>query len=440
MADFSLLHSLLTRVGDTETPNQPQQQQQQPRRFLLVSTHAQQTTGYSKVSHNLVQQLAKDPRIELHHFGFQRFFEIGTNYRPYPANVVVYDPAKRENEGGVPKEQGFGYSQLPDIVRQVKPDVVMIYNDAGVICQFLEKLAAAFPTPEDRGYKLIIYFDQVYTMQRPDLLARIERDADAYFAFTTYWRKCLQDQGLKKPIYVLRHGFDAETYKPMERLALRRKHAIAENVFLMVNINRNTPRKRYDLLVTAFAELVARYPQKPIALLCVCDAGDQGGFPIYEIFTRELIKRNVSVEQNLGKLLITKTALNYTDETVNELYCMADCGVTAAEGEGFGLCQFEAMGCGVPQVVPDVGGFKDFCTPNNAVLVKPDRSYYIPYSYSNLGGIAEVVAPADLCLGMEEYLLDSELRDRHGKAARETVLAYRWEEEVKELIRVVMGI
>ena len=430
MADFSVLNSLLGSIRSTNTPK---------KRFLLVSTHAQQTTGYSKVSYNLVQQLSRT-NIELHHFGFQRFFSMPAEYRPYPAGVAVYDPAKAEENPSVPKEQGFGYSQLPDIVRTVKPHVIMIYNDAAVICSFLEKLAAAFPKPEDRCYKLIIYFDQVYTMQRPDLLARIERETDAYFAFTKYWRKCLQDQGLKKPIHILRHGFDAATYKPMDRLALRRKHNISENLFLMVNINRNTPRKRYDILVTAFAELVARYPQKPIALLCVCDAGEQGGFPIYEIFTRELIKRNVSVEHNIGKLLITKTALNYTDDTVNELYCMADCGVTAAEGEGFGLCQFEAMGCGVPQVVPNVGGFKDFCTSNNSILVSPERAYYIPYSYSSLGGIAEVVSPADLCLGMEEYLLDSELRDQHGAVARETVLKYRWEDEVKELIRVVLEI
>ncbi len=430
-ADFSLLNSLL-KATQVKTVAEK-------RRFLLVSTHAQQTTGYSKVSYNLVQQLARRPDIELHHFGFQRFFEIAPNYRAYPEGVQVYDPAHREaHEAAVAKEQGFGFSQLPEVIRAVKPHVVMIYNDAGVIVQFLEKLAAAFPTPADRCYKLLIYFDQVYTMQRPDLLSRIERDTDAYFAFTEYWRKCLIDQGLKKPIYVLRHGFDAETYKPLDRLALRRKHNIPEHLFLMVNINRNTPRKRYDILVTAFAELVARYPQKPIGLLCVCDAGEQGGFPIYEIYTRELIKRGVSVEHNLGKLMITKTALNYTDETVNELYCMADCGVTAAEGEGFGLCQFEGMGCGVPQIVPDVGGFKDFCNSNNSVIVRPERAYYIPYSYSSLGGIAEVVSPADLCLGMEEYLLDSSLREKHGAAARETVLGYRWSDEVKELVRVVL--
>jgi glycosyltransferase involved in cell wall biosynthesis len=214
---------------------------------------------------------------------------------------------------------------------------------------------------------------------------------------------------------------------------MRRKHGIPENLFLMLNLNRNTPRKRYDIVVTALAELVVRYPTKPIALLCVCDAGEQGGFPLHEIYVRELVKRGAHVEHHVNKLLITKSALNYTDETVNELYAMSDIGVTAAEGEGFGLCQFEAMGCGVPQVVPDVGGFKDFCRNDNAVLVKPTHHSYLPFAYSAIGGEIELVTPADLCLGIEEYLLDSELRAEHGKKAREAVLAYRWSDEVAGL-------
>lgn len=437
--DFSTVNELL-RAAAAAAANS---QQQEPIRFLLVSTHAQQTTGYSKVSYNICQELAKYKYIQLFHFGFQRFFEMGPQYRPYPAGVDVFDPANAEkNDSSLPRESGFGYSQLPAYIRKVKPHAVMIYNDAGVICQFLQKMTEMLTEDERRSYKLIIYLDQVYTIQRPELLARIDQDADVYFTFTNFWRDVLKrqlPQNSVKPIHVLRHGFDADTYKPMDRLALRRKHGLPENLFLMVNINRNTPRKRYDIVVTALAELVARYPTKPIALLCVCDAGEQGGYPIHEIYTRELIKRGVPVEHHINKLLITKTALNYTDQTVNELYCMADIGVTAAEGEGFGLCQFEAMGCGVPQVVPDVGGFKDFCRSDNAVLVKPTHHSYLPFAYSAIGGEIELVSAADLCLGIEEYLLDSEVRETRGRAARETVLAYKWSDEVAELARVLCG-
>jgi glycosyltransferase involved in cell wall biosynthesis len=430
MADFSVLQHLLTSAGIGG---------REPVRFLLVSTHAQQTTGYSKVSYNLVKELAKEPRIRLFHFGFQRFFHIADTYRPYPPGVEVYDPASEEQKPDVPKESGFGFSQLPDYVRKVKPHAILLYNDASVICNFLEKLDTML-TPEERTYKMIVYLDQVYKIQRPDLLKRIDTSAHTYFAFTTYWRDILKQQGITKPIHILRHGFDADMYKPMNRMDLRKKHGVTPNTFLLLNINRNTPRKRYDLLMTAFAELVARYPTKPICLLCVTDNGEHGGFPIHEIFVRELIKRNVVVEHHIHKLLLTKSALNYTDEVVNELYAMSDVGVTAAEGEGFGLCQFEAMGVGIPQVVPRVGGFLDFCTPDNSMSVAPEREYYLPYSYSQLGGCVELVSPADLCLAIEEYLLDSDLREEHGKRARETVLAYKWEKEVQELVEVLLSI
>jgi glycosyltransferase involved in cell wall biosynthesis len=431
MADFTTLQTLLAAAT---------QQQQQPTastKFMLVSTHAQQTTGYSKVSYNIIKELVRHTNIEVFHFGFQRFFEIGSNYRPYPAGVDVYDPAKQEAADSLlPREQGFGFSQLPTYIRNTKPDVVMIYNDAAVICQFLEKLSV-LTSAERASFKLVIYLDQVYRIQRPDMLARIDKEADAYFAFTEYWRQVLVAQGVKKPVHILRHGFDPHVWKPMDRGALRKKHGIPENLFVMLNLNRNTPRKRYDIVVTALAELVARFPTKPIALLCVCDTGETGGFPIHEIYARELIRRGVNVSEHLHKLMITKSSLTYTDEMVNELYALADIGVTAADGEGFGLCQFEAMGVGVPQVVPDIGGFKDFCRTDNAMLVKPTWTEYLPYAYSGVGGEVELVAASDLCLAIEEYLLDSDLRARHGAAARETVLKYSWAEEVEGLVQVL---
>jgi hypothetical protein len=102
MSDFTTLQSLLNSANVQTSIELPKQ----VKRFLLVSTHAQQTTGYSKVSHNLIQSLSKNPNIMVFHFGFQRFFEIGENYRPYPTNVDVYDPAKHEREDSrIPKEK-----------------------------------------------------------------------------------------------------------------------------------------------------------------------------------------------------------------------------------------------------------------------------------------------------------------------------------------------
>ena len=37
-------------------------------RFLLVSTHQQQFTGYSRVSHNIIREVSKNPNISITHF------------------------------------------------------------------------------------------------------------------------------------------------------------------------------------------------------------------------------------------------------------------------------------------------------------------------------------------------------------------------------------
>ena len=405
-------------------------------KFLFVGTHAHQTTGYSKVSYHILKELAKCPDFELYHFGIQKFTPIPPSYRPYPPNVHVYDPVEKERSKQAANEMGFGFSQLPEYIQTIQPDVVMIYNDAGIICKFLEKL----PPREKRTYKLLIYLDQVYTIQRPEYMVHIEQHADMYFAFTNYWKEILKSQGIQRPIHVLRHGFDPEQFKPMDRLQVRRKHKIPENAFLFLNLNRNTPRKHHDIVVTAFAEMVARFPTKPLLLLVVCDGGENGGYPLREIFYRELVRRQTSVELHGQKLLITNSAMTYTDELINEFYCMSNVGISGADGEGFGLCHFEAMGVGIPQVVPYVGGFRDFCTKENSQIVQPKFRMYIALSQSSVGGISELVDPHELALAAEEYVLDSELWEEHGKKARETVLDYSWSKEVRSLVTVCQGL
>ena len=96
------------------------------------------------------------------------------------------------------------------------------------------------------------------------------------------------------------------------------------------------------------------------------------------------------------------------------------------------------MGVGIPQVVPYIGGFRDFCIPNkNAMCVTPKIEVYLPLAMSVIGGKGELVDATELALAAEEYLLDTDLREAHGKAARETVLGYRWADEVKNLVDVL---
>jgi glycosyltransferase involved in cell wall biosynthesis len=396
--------------------------------FLLVSTHCHQFTGYSKVSWGMVQQLAKLPWLQVTHYGFQKIQQIPSQYRPYPPSVEVFDAASLEK----PFQQGFGFSQLPDIIRKKDPHVIMIYNDMSVVARFLEEIRkSGIP----RKFKIWVYCDQVYPTQLQGYLDILNRDADCVFAFSNYWKKCLKEQGITRPLDVILHGFESNQFFPIPRELARKKVGLPADAFFFLSLNRNQPRKRYDILIMAFVELIVKYPTKPLFLMCVCDRGEKGGWWIFEIFQRELRLRNCPIEIFGNRLMLTSQDMSFSDDDINMFYNLADVGVSAVDGEGWGLCNFEQMGVGVPQVVPELGGFKEFCNSENSVVVKPKHRYYLPSVFSPVGGEAHVCDPHDLCLGMEEYINDSEKRLQHGKKARETVLKYTWERAVEKLVK-----
>lgn len=397
-------------------------------RFLLVSTHVHQYTGYSKVSHGILTELAKQPWLDITHFGFQKFHELSSTFRQYPPGVDVIDVAPLEK----PLQQGFGFNILPDVIRKKKPNVIMIYNDMAVVTQFVDAIRKSGVT---RNFQIWVYCDQVYTTQNQAFLDILNRDADRVFTFSPFWKKVLKDQNVTRPIDVLLHGFNPKQFFSVPQELARKQLSLPTDVFLFLNLNRNQPRKRYDILIMAFVELIAKYPTKPLHLLCICDRGEKGGWWLFELFARELTLRNLPIEQFAGRLIITAQNLSFKDDEINLFYNAADVGISTADGEGWGLCQFEQMGVGVPQVVPDIGGYKEFCTPDNSAIVTPTIRYYLPTTFSPVGGEAMACDPHAVCLAMEEYVLNSEKKERHGKAAKEKVLSYTWEKSCETLIR-----
>ena len=397
-------------------------------KFMLVSTHLHQFTGYSKVAHNMVLELAKKPWLKITHFGFQKMPQVPPGYRPYPSNVDVYDAA----DGEKPFQQGFGYQQLPDFIRRKEPNVVMIYNDLSVVARFLEEIRkSGIP----RNFKICVYCDQVYNTQLQPFLDILNRDADLVFTFTNGWKKCLKEQGITRPMDVITHGFDKDKFFPIPRELARKQMNLPLDRFVILNLNRNQPRKRYDILIMAFVELICKYPTKPIYLFCVCDKGEKGGWDLFGIYKRELMLRKVPIEMYADRLMISSVDMTFRDEDINMFYNAANVGINTADGEGWGLCNFEQMGVGVPQVVPDIGGFREFCTANNSVLIKPKNRYYLPMVYCPVGGEALACDPHDVCLALEEYVLNSSKVEEHGKVARETVLKYNWPNCLANLVK-----
>jgi hypothetical protein len=345
-------------------------------RVVLVSTHTDQTTGYSKVAHNLLSQISGVSGIKLFHFGFQRH-PSRVGMRKAPANVIQYDAAANED----PKEDGFGFNKIAEYLDMVNPDIVMIYNDPLIVHKFIESMKHERDTAP---YKLWVYVDQVYEGIAQPLIDMINKHADRIYCFTQKWADIYRKYSGECPeIRILGHAVDPKIFNrlaPEVRRGVRANMKLPDNAIVLLNMNRNSQRKRLDLNIMAFAGLLAKNPDKPYYALFVTNINPKSGayYDINRIYGAELVRQGLSIETHGSRLLIVDTAPPnaLTDEVINQIYNAADIGINTSDGEGFGLCQLEHLYVGAPQIVTDVGSYSSFLTPEVASFIPSNGRVY----------------------------------------------------------------
>lgn len=403
-------------------------------RVLLFATYPYSTNGYSQVAFELAKHIALNKSdIELTYYGFQNF---GNNpqhakERQLPSNVQMYDAYA----GEVTKQMGFGFDQVTDFVTINKPDVCIIYNDMVVVSNILDKLHKV----ENKNFKIIVYIDQVYLYQKKEFIKRLNEQSDYVLAFTPYWEDIVKGLGIQKPTGFLRHGFNPELHYPVPTELCRSYYNLKMSDFIVLSLNRNQPRKRYDILLQAWAEFVSKHMDEPVKLLVA--TAIQGGWNLLEVYERELAKRNITLEEGLKHVIFIDNPQQLTDEDVNILYNVADISLSVVDGEGFGLCNFQQAAIGRPQIVPRIGGFLDFFNDDTAIMLEPRLTFYIDSARDGVGGEAQLVDYKDAAAALERYYKDPELRKRHGENARKKILKeYRWGPIGDKLYDIIMEV
>jgi glycosyltransferase involved in cell wall biosynthesis len=370
-------------------------------RFVLISTHVDQTTGYSKVASNLLTQVSTlAPKVKTFHFGFQRHPEH-KNIRKVPDGVVTYDAGANED----PKEEGFGFNKIYEYLEMVGPDVVMIYNDPMIIHRFIKSMKY------EKGvspYKLWLYVDQVYSGIATPLMDELNKAADRVYCFTDSWATAYTEYGTDIPLpKVIEHAVDSKIFsnlQPSQRSTLRRNIGIPTDGIMFLNANRNSQRKRQDLTIQAFVELLRRHPDKPLYLLMVTAVDPNKGafYDIQRIFLDQLQRAKLDPNVYGKRMPIVDTAppnlLN--DDGINQIYNMCDIGINTSDGEGFGLCQLEHLYTGAPQVVTDVGSYRSFLPTTVATYIRPGPINYHPAAMP-LGLTSPSFNPDDVATAME---------------------------------------
>jgi hypothetical protein len=175
----------------------------------------------------------------------------------------------------------------------------------------------------------------------------------------------------------------------------------------MINANRNTQRKRHDLGVMAFVQLHVREPDNKYYMMIVTGMNAQQGayYDIGRIYNNELTRNGLGDREDLKKrlLLVDTNTKPLNDSSINELYNASDIGINTSDGEGFGLCQIEHLYTGAPQIVTDIGTYRDFMNESVCEFVEPNSYSYFSGTMP-LGQISPGFSVSDLTDGMQRLI------------------------------------
>lgn len=419
-------------------------------RVMLCGTYPiGQSNGYSRVVYYIAKHLGCKKDIKLTIYGFQNFQQTaGSSLRnDIPSSVVLHDALATEN----PKRQGFGEKEIIEYVQRHPQDMIIIFNDMVITSALTQNLVRNLTPEQRKQFKLVSYMDQVYPYQKKQYIDILNEHFDAVIAFTPYWESVVRKLGLKEsiPTYYFPHGFDHKLYYPIDMNLARKYFQIPYDSFIVLQLNRNQPRKRLDHNIMAWADVVERFlklreedPKKATKVpRLMVGTTMQGFWDIMEVYEHELKKRGISINEGKEFILSVPKPQQLSDRDINILYSACDIGINTCEGEGFGLCQFEHSAVGRPQVAPNIGGFKEFLNENNSKLVEPKWYYYIDKQRDGIGGYAEVSDPKDFADAIWDYYLNPELVKKHGATARKEILThYRWETMVNHLYRIIQKV
>jgi len=309
---------------------------------LLVVGDGAAPTGYARVLRGIFEPLAA--RYELR----QLATRYGGGAHDWPWPLV---PA--EDEAGP-----YGFSRLPRLIDELRPDLVFLLYDLTFQIRYLAAIRQAACAPPVVVYSPIESGPIEPEHLRP--LAGVAR----YVVYTDYARRLLE-AGLERaaaagepldlpPSDVLPHGVDAELFHPLDddpseaaRRARRELGLGAEldGAFLVLNANRNLPKKRMDLTIAGFARFAAG---KPPGVRLYLHTQPQG-----QGWNVALLARRHGI---LDRLILTTGEDRHPDlpsERLNLVYNACDVGLNTSTNEAWGLVGFEHAAAGRAQVVPN---------------------------------------------------------------------------------------
>lgn len=303
-------------------------------------------TGFSRVVHSILERLCH--KYDFHHLA------LGFNNQEHDAPWTIYPTG----EGG----DYFGVDQAKALVSKIRPKIVFLVNDIWVVSNYLAALQ-----DHRHGARIIGYSPVDAGPLEPSLVAGV-KDLDVLVLYTQFARREVEKavEQLRNgqsafeftEIRVIPHGIDPKVFYPYtdrksgqpicagRRLARERlfKKSDFADAFIVLNANRNQPRKRIDITIKGFS-LFAK--DKPLSVKLYLHMGvEDCGWNIVLMAKRHGIEDRLILTADVPFLPVV------SNEVLNCIYNACDVGINTSIGEGWGLVNFEHAATGAGQIVP----------------------------------------------------------------------------------------
>jgi D-inositol-3-phosphate glycosyltransferase len=365
-------------------------------------------SGFGTVTRHVLHHLQATWRISC----------LSINYFGDPAPAIAYDQYPANLGGDL-----HGVNRLPMLVQTLKPDLVCILGDPWVVRRFLEKRC---PVPT-------VAYCPIDSPNCQDGAALNTLDLALFY--TQFGAHEAREGGYRGPAQVIPHGVDLSIYHPVSTVEARRHLGLPElaGAFVVGNVNRNQPRKRLDLSISAFARWVHAQRLPPEVYLWLHAANRDRGWDL-----RQLAKYYGIAER---LILTSEQMTSFTGVKESDLkfvYSAADVQLSTTLGEGWGLSQLESMACLRPNIVPDWSALSEWAK-DAAYLVPVSHTIATPERVNTIGG---VVDETRLVAALDRFYREPELRLDY--ATRGYALAhrpaYRWEAIAAQFDQALRGV
>jgi glycosyltransferase involved in cell wall biosynthesis len=308
--------------------------------------------------------------------------------------TVFFEPEKPINaESTLTKLAYIKYvSILKKIIKHFKPDILHAhyatsYGLVGALANFHPYVISAWGTD-------VMKFPNKNFVAK-SLLKFNFKKADLLCA-TSYTIQEYINQVIKIPVSVIPFGININEFKPKKVESL-----FGADDFILGSIKPLESLYNIDILIKAFAQLLPKHQN--LKLLIIGDGNEKNS--LIDLCAKLGIKEKVKFT---GRIPFNE---------ISNYYNMIDILVNISEYESFGVSVVEAMACGKPVIVTNVGGLKEVVKDDTVGLKV------------NIGDVDDTIK------AIERLLNNKALYDELSVNGRKHVIEkYNWDDNLKQMI------